>query len=601
MYLLFSASGDSEPVHVPCTCYPDDVSAPLTPQVMTAIAELWDTLRSCQQGDLAPVLIAHGITSISALRRRVDDLQAAGIPQWKLECILAMKADPVGGRRTDPGRADLPRAWQGKRASLQSALNAAQPNQRQRALQDLEDDMMARSTNPAMESRLRTYRVICDAWEIEPFPLSMTNVRAFGASMKQGGYRSASVYYQTLCTFQQRNLSTEVTPLVRRCIRDCVRSIRRGLGASTLKDAFDGRLLGQLDVGDDDTPFNMDNPFHARDVCVIGMWCMLREQELAGARLGHLTLSGQEVCLSIPIHKTDIYGSLCERRLKCSCLVRQHGLCVWHASERHLIRMGQRSDIRASVLTPLFPTGSGQTASKQQFILMMRKVIASTGTDTMRADPQGNHKERFAGHTLRVTGAQLMASCGVPVQLIQLLGRWASSAIQRYIQESPMTQIPNIPLAVQQRNGDLLGPVVAPIIGENPIQSAASLEVPAAPERVEVPVPATPLTDPDLQSELQSLKASILRPSQAYVARYRSRVLHYGSMFELDNPPNTWRTRCGWSYGVTNFIRLSEIPAGGRKCHKCFALSRQPDQQADAQDDEDSSSSVTSSSDASSD
>ena len=353
---------------------------------MTAIAELWDTLRSCQQGDLAPVLISHGVTTISALRRRVEDLQAAGIPQWKLECILAAKAD-------------LPRVWQGKRASLQAALDAAQPNQRQRALQELEDDMMARSTNPAMESRLRTYRIICDAWEVEPFPLSMTNIRAFGASMKQGGYRSASVYFQTLCTFQQRNLSTEVPPLVRRCIRDCVRSIRRGLGASTLKDAFDGRVLGQLDIGDDETPFNMDNPFHARDVCVIGMWFMLREQELAGARLGHLTLSGQEVCLSIPIHKTDIYGSLCERRLKCSCLVRQHGLCVWHAAERHLIRIGQRSDLKVSVLTPLFPTSSGQTASKHQFIMMMRKVIASTGTDTMRADPHGiaSHRSTIDG------------------------------------------------------------------------------------------------------------------------------------------------------------------------------------------------------------
>ena len=409
------------------------------------------------------------------------------------------------------------------------------------------------------------------------------------------------MYYQTLCTFQQRNLSTEVPPLVRRCIRDCVRSIRRGLGAATLKDAFDGRLLGQLDTGDDDTPFDFDNPFHARDVCVIGMWFMLREQELAGARLSHLTLSGNEVCLSIPIHKTDTYGSLCERRLKCSCAVKQHGLCVWHAAERHLIRLGLRTDLPSSVRTPLFPTSSGQTASKYHFIMMMRRVISSTGTATMRSDPQGVMKERFSGHTLRVTGAQLMASCGVPVQLVQLLGRWASAAIQRYIQESPLTQAPNIPLAVHGRHEDLFG--VAPtvdgeVIDPGPKPSPAPVSVT---ERVEVQQAAEPLTDPALQSELASLRASITRPSQAYVARYRSKVLHLGCLHELDNPPNTWRSRCGWSYGLTNFIRLSEIPAGGRRCHKCFTLSRPLDHSVSEEEAESESSSVASSSDASSD
>ena len=568
---------------------------------MPALGELWDALRGSRQTDLAPELISHGVTTLASLRCRVEELTQLGIPQWKIECILSFSSDPVGDRGQRPDRADLPRAWQGKRANLQAALDAAQPNQRHQALQDLEDDMMARSTNPAMESRLRTYRVICNAWEMEPFPLSMSNVRAFGASMKKGSYRSAAVYYQTLCTYQQRNLSTDVPPLVRRCIRDCVRSIRRGLGASTLKDAFDGRLLGHLDTGDEDVPFDFDNPFHARDVCVIGMWFMLREQELAGARMSHLTLSGNEVCLSIPIHKTDTYGSLCERRLKCSCAVRQHGLCVWHAAERHMIRLGMRSDIPTSIRSPLFPTSSGQTASKYQFILMMRRVISSTGTDTMRLDPEGSMKERFAGHTLRVTGAQLMASCGVPVQLIQLLGGWASAAIQRYVQESPMTQVPNIPLAVQGRHEDFFGaaPTVANLVRESNLEAANTNT--GVRERVEVQQAAEPLTDPALQSELASLRASITRPNQAYVARYRSKVLHLGCLHELDNPPNTWRSRCGWSYGLTNFIRLSEIPDGGRKCHKCFSLAQPRGQPDSDHDDESESSSVTSSSDVSSD
>ena len=482
----------------------------LTSNDMSSTGEFWDALRGSHQSDLAPVLTAHGVTNLSTLRRRCSELQGAGIPQWKLECVLAFNARPPEGRSLRLDRADLPRAWQGKRANLQAALDAALPNQRQHALQELEDDMMARSTNPAMESRLRTYRVICNAWEIEPFPLSMFGIRAFGASMKRGGYRSAAVYFQTLCTFQQRNLSTEVSPLIRRCIRDCVRSIRRGLGASTLKDAFDGRLLGHLAIGDEDVAFDFDNPFHARDVCIIGMWFMLREQELAGARLSQLTLSGQEVCLSIPIHKTDAFGSLCERRLRCSCMVKQHGLCVWHAAERHLVRVSLRTDLPSSNQSPLFPTASGQTASKHTFIVMMRRVISSTGTDTLRADPDGHMKERFAGHTLRVTGAQLMASCGIPVQLIQLLGRWASSAIQRYVQESPMTQVPNIPLAVNSGRSDVFGPLAMAPPETSRVEAAGPSTPRTEDENLEGHVNIAPMDDPALQSELNSLRASII-------------------------------------------------------------------------------------------
>ena len=165
-----------------------------------------------------------------------------------------------------------------------------------------------------------------------------------------------------------------------------------------------------------------------------------------------------------------------------------------------------------------------------------------------------------------------------------------------------MTQVPNIPLAVNSGRSDVFGPVaLAP-----PQVSRVEAVGPSTPRSEDGPLErhnnSAPMDDPALQSELNSLRASITRPTQAFVARYRSKVLHLGSLFELDNPPNTWRTRCGWSYGLTNFIRLSEIPAaGGRKCHKCFALSRSLNQPSSDDEDESASSSVTSSSDVSSD
>jgi hypothetical protein len=49
---------------------------------------------------------------------------------------------------------------------------------------------------------------------------------------------------------------------------------------------------------------------------------------------------------------------------------------------------------------------------------------------------------RYGGHSLRVTGAQYLASVGVPLLTIQLLGRWASDIIARYVAEAPLCALP---------------------------------------------------------------------------------------------------------------------------------------------------------------
>ena len=45
---------------------------------------------------------------------------------------------------------------------------------------------------------------------------------------------------------------------------------------------------------------------------------------------------------------------------------------------------------------------------------------------------------RFGGHSLRVTGARLMAGMGISVVLIQLMARWSSDVVLRYVAEAPL-------------------------------------------------------------------------------------------------------------------------------------------------------------------
>ena len=92
-------------------------------------------------------------------------------------------------------RHDLPAFAPQRRASLREALRAAEPNNRAASLKKLEDDILAKSTNPGNDARLRTYQAICRAWEVHCFPLDCQNLRCFAASLKAGGYKSSAIYY----------------------------------------------------------------------------------------------------------------------------------------------------------------------------------------------------------------------------------------------------------------------------------------------------------------------------------------------------------------------------------------------------------------------
>ena len=173
---------------------------------------LYNALRLSGMAHMATVLVRLQIASL-------DDL----IFQWQLERVLA-QSDPLPKARPRPSqRDDLPVMQPHlKRASLCLALTAAAPNNRAEAMARFEQDILARSTNPSQESRVRTYRAICKAWGIPAFPMTLETIRCFGASMKAGHYRSVAIYYQAAMGFQARHLATPVEPLLRGAIMPSV-------------------------------------------------------------------------------------------------------------------------------------------------------------------------------------------------------------------------------------------------------------------------------------------------------------------------------------------------------------------------------------------
>ena len=172
---------------------------------------------------------------------------------------------------------------------------------------------------------------------------------------------------------------------------------------------------------------------------------MLREIEFAAARTQDLDAAGGTVTLRVPLHKSATGGQteLTMRQLRCACRSAVAPLCPYHAAVRHTDRL------KAAGLwfrdRPLFPDSAGDTWEKSSAILLFRRVLVAAGIQTTSVDHTGAPIQLFGGHLATVAGASWLASKGVPTPVIQLLGRWSSAAVERYIQAAPLAMAPDVP------------------------------------------------------------------------------------------------------------------------------------------------------------
>lgn len=549
---------------------------------MPGLDRIWEALRQTGTSGHASLLLRHGVCSTESLVTLSDGLLADGLPKGDLEKILAWLTPapsiPIGGR------SDHPVLWQpeteaGARASFTLALQAAEPNQRKRSLEDLERDVLAQSTRPSQESRVRTFLALCTAWEIAAFPLTPECVKAVGASLKAGRYRSSHLYFQAAINHQIRRYGMTVEPFIRALIKDVNRSVKRGLGPARLKAGFNVFAVASMVDPDDCTAFTFEKVSHMADLILIASWFMMRELEISCARDSYLTLHSNEVTMMIPLHKTSVQASLTSRTLVCACAVQLSPMCPWHAAERRLIRLQQHPHKRKGAYCPLFPGNDGETISKYKMNIHIRAALTTAGITTTAVDANGLTHELYGGHSMRVSGAQFLASSGVELSLIQLLGRWSSHAVERYTQDAALSIVPNISNQV--------------IRGAPPAQTADpprafSSVVGLTPESATSHPPqvsgAAPLNRKLLEDKLvplqkqlealkisvASLKSAVKPPDEVLIIRPRRQVVHRGVTDEKANNPQLWRTQCGWAYGVSRFFRIQTLAAPFRQCAKCF-------------------------------
>ena len=562
-----------------------------------------------------------GVTSSPAVRDSFPVLLAHGVPE---EVLLAILAPVPPQQAISQLRSDVPERRTSTRASMTAALEAMDPSRREETMMAAIDaNLLAQSTRRSMESRVRMLTTLAERGNFQLFPLDVQKLQLLAGALRIGGYRSAGLYLDAALWHQEHRLRSPVSADLRRAARSITKAALRGLPGSRLKQAFDLADLATL-VEHDAVAGSLDMDIlpHAVDVLVVATWFMLREIEIAGARVKDIEVTAATVSLDMPLHKTAQGGQteLTRRSFRCVCGAARQPLCPRCAADRHLRRL-DRSEPGAY----LFPGAGGQQRTKLETAGLLNMVLSAAGWQTIYTDSAGHKRFVFGGHAARVAGATFLALRGVPVAVIQLIGRWSSTAVERYTQQAPLAVAPGIP-AQALAAGSTQAPAVMgtppAALGQTHWAGAicdappmASQDQQATPEQAEgtdgdaeategagsLAAPGVPAVD--FSAELPAIdfvpapvaaeRAVIPAATTThYVMNCRTRLLlHKPAAEEADTERAEWQARCGWPYGVRQFFRLHDLPPNPSMCRRCF-----PDTPVDLEAPEAVSSSDSSSS-----
>ena len=253
-----------------------------------------------------------------------------------------------------------------------------------------------------MESRVRTVATLAEAGEFALFPLDANKLHIIAGALRIGNYRSAGLYLDAIIWHEENQMHMPVSAALRRAAKTLTKAALRGLPGSRLKQAFDLDELAQLVVYDAaDEPFDVTRVEHAVDVVVVATWFMLREIEMAGAKVKDMIVTTTTVSLDIPLHKTAQGGQteLTRRTFRCVCVSAAHPLCPRCAARRHHRRIMATTAGRPDDF--LFPTGPGIQRTKAESAEMFRMVLDAAGFQTRFVDEHGRSRLIFGGHAAR--------------------------------------------------------------------------------------------------------------------------------------------------------------------------------------------------------
>jgi hypothetical protein len=568
-------------------------------------------------------------------------------------------------------RCDIPKLANKARGRLQEALSStASESDRLAALMALDADAYANSSKKPRDSRWNTWCKIARHWDLPALPLTVELVRAVACTLKQGQYRTVEPFFSIARQFHRAQTDAEPGAAVEYEITKSISSCLRGMGPSRSKDSFEledmrpvvRKLVWQqwtcvagsaqapshpsADTAtcwpsslsfppswwatfrspasgrSDETRTGSECTFVSPDLritmdslmCILGAWFLTREIELAAAKFSDLEFDNQARTITwfLPVSKTDQTGMGTRRSHGCASTSGSRcsePLCPFHCAWFYC---ELRQALPSTTEPFLFVDDTGQQLTKVQSILSIRSSLSTMrsihekGVAPATQTPDEEESD-VGGHILRVAGAQFLARCGLDLYVIQLIGRWGSMAVAKYVQEAPLRRqhlfafraicglqdLNQSDTDLRTRSAAQVSDVAGSAQASSTVQQPDHSPLPSAladctdDKRIadeEEPAANWAAAISQLSDRLLKVEAGH-KPTTAactLVTNPISRIVHRPALDETRNDSFCWRTMCGWLYAASRYNRVSTAPADFRLCDRCFPECRAQDELPDS-------------------
>jgi hypothetical protein len=198
---------------------------------------------------------------------------------------------------------------------------------------------------------------------------------------------------------------------------------------------------------------------------------------------------------------------------------------------------------------PVFPNLDGLPVHKDKVVLTIESLAIKCNLSLV--DSLG--RKAFGGHSCRVTGARWLASLGVELVKIALMGRWASDSVLRYVGDSPLKTLTGNCKKL------LSGKDLESLIDE------LREEVASGSRKLDA-------LESNLSQAIKELELMKTKPVEGFVVNSNSSVWHKPVILDIGISPSLWKTRCGWSFGNQphEVKRSTDLRPEHKRCERCL-------------------------------
>ena len=152
-----------------------------------------------------------------------------------------------------------------------------------------------------------------------------------------------------------------------------------------------------------------------------------------------------------------------------------------------------------------------------------------------------------------------MAALGFELMVTQLMARWQSAVVLRYVADSPLA-------AVTQRYRDLK---------DSASLKQALLDVDTALGELKAHKHIPDIREHMLQEQVLVERAAEPRQERVdkFILNDISGRIHFPFVMSEEVPPSAWSTRCGWRMGLSAYTVTHRLPCKAKLiCKRCLPL-----------------------------